>query len=83
MPNLHDESVILDRWRRLNDRAGRVIPLTMTGVDTDPSQLSRFRDLGIHRSLAWLPQSANDGVVSLGETEAFLDALAEARDASR
>ncbi len=83
MPNLHDESGILDRWRRLNDRAGRVIPLTMTGVDNDPSQLARFRDLGVHRSLAWLPQSANDGVVSLGGTEAFLDALAEARDASR
>jgi probable F420-dependent oxidoreductase len=78
MPNLHDEAALLERWRRLNDRAGRVIPLTLTGVDNDPSQLSRFRDLGVHRSLAWLPQNADDGVVSLGETERFLDELAAA-----
>lgn len=83
MPNLHDETSLLDRWRRLTERAGRVIPLTMTGVDADPSQLARFRGLGVHRSLAWLPQSANDGVVSIGEAERFLDRLAAAMTASQ
>lgn len=83
MPTLHDESALLDRWRRLNDRAGRLVPLTLTGVDPDPAQLARLRDAGVHRSLAWLPQDADDGVVSLGETEHFLDALVEAHTASQ
>lgn len=82
MPNLHDEEALLDRWRRLNERADRVIPLTLTGVDADPGRLSHFRDLGVNRSLAWLPQSANDGVVSIGEAEHFLDQLATAVQSS-
>jgi len=83
MPTLLDEDALLDRWRGLNDRAGRVIPLTMSGIDSDPSQLSRFRDLGVTRGLAWLPQSANDRVVSVGEAERFLDQLAAAVAASQ
>jgi probable F420-dependent oxidoreductase len=83
MPTLHDEAELLERWRRLNDRAGRVVPLTVSGAESDPVQLARFRDAGVHRSLVWLPQDANAGVVSVDDTERFLDGLAAAVAASR
>lgn len=66
---------LLDRWRRLCERAGRTVPLTIGAAPADPGVLSRFRDAGVRRCVVWL-----DHGVENSDPAAFLDRVAEARD---
>ncbi len=82
MPNVRKEDETFDRWRRLVDRSDRPLTLTLTGVAAAAADLSRYRERGASRVLVWLPQSTGDGALDAGDTERFLDDVAESVAAS-
>lgn len=67
---ISDDPGLLDRWRRLCDRAGREVPLTVGAAPADAAVLERYRDAGVHRCIVWLDHGASNS-----DPEAFLDAV--------
>jgi hypothetical protein len=62
------EDQVFDRFARWTDRTDKPLELTASGPAPDRATLTRLRDRGAHRALAWLPHDAA-GAVSDSETK--------------
>jgi probable F420-dependent oxidoreductase len=66
MPNRLSDEELTARIGELNARAAEVgrgsIPVTMVGLEPEPSRIDRLAQAGVHRVVFWLPPDSPDDV---------------------